>query len=87
MIRYVLGIECLLWRVYADGRDVAGDSSPRFVTWLESKLQQYNVGQLNSIWGRAWGKDRDNRWLRIEAAFLSLVSGTAGLHVRLPANL
>ena len=44
-----------------DGRDVAGDSSPYFIDWLEKRLNKYNIGRINSIRGRAWGKDRDNR--------------------------
>lgn len=67
--------------VITDGRDVPGDSSPRFFDWLEAKIAEHGVGQINSVWGRGWGKDRDNRWLRIEAAFRSLVEGTAAVHV------
>ena len=67
----------------AHGRDVPGDTSPKYFDWLEGKIKQYGVGQINSAWGRGWGKDRDNRWLRIEAAFRSLVEGTAAVHVRL----
>lgn len=81
-------------------------------------LQRCGVGEINSVWGRGWGKDRDNRlprapalarsallytlhcdgarqrsepepravrrWKRIEAAFRSLVEGTAAVHIRLP---
>ena len=86
----------------------SGDSSPKFINWLEGKIaqvraraallvftllgvctapvsltaRQYGVGQINSIWGRGWGKDRDNRWKRIETAFRSLVEGTAAVHIR-----
>eukprot|EP00048_Salpingoeca_helianthica_P002236 m.55689 g.55689 ORF g.55689 m.55689 type:complete len:600 (+) comp11982_c2_seq1:46-1845(+) len=70
--------------VITDGRDVPGDSSPKYLQWLEEKIKQYGVGQVNSIWGRGWGKDRDNRWMRIEAAYRSLVEGTAAVHVQLP---
>jgi 2,3-bisphosphoglycerate-independent phosphoglycerate mutase len=68
--------------VITDGRDVPGDTSPKYFDWLESKIAEYGVGQINSAWGRGWGKDRDNRWMRIEAAFRSLVEGTAAVHVR-----
>lgn len=70
--------------VITDGRDVPGDSSPKYLQWLDEKMKQYGVGQINSIWGRGWGKDRDNRWMRIEAAYRSLVEGTAAVHVQLP---
>lgn len=66
-----------------DGRDVAGDSSPQFVQWLEEKIAETGLGQINAFWGRGWGKDRDNRWKRIEAAFRSMTEGTAGLHVHM----
>jgi len=69
--------------VITDGRDVAGDSSPKYIEWLEGKLSDYKVGQINSVWGRAWGKDRDNRWKRIETAFRSMTEGTAFIHVKM----
>ena len=51
------------------------------VQWLLDLMARLGVGELNSIWGRAWGKDRDNRWKRIESAFLSLVTDSAGLYL------
>eukprot|EP00047_Mylnosiga_fluctuans_P005017 m.237894 g.237894 ORF g.237894 m.237894 type:complete len:604 (+) comp13214_c0_seq1:2-1813(+) len=69
--------------VITDGRDVPGDTSPKYFDWLQEKIAQYGVGQIDSVWGRGWGKDRDNRWKRIEAAYRSLVEGTAALHVQL----
>ena len=66
----------------ADGRDVPGDSSPKFFDWLEAKLKELDCGEIVSMFGRAWGKDRDNRWKRIEAAFRSLTEGTAFVHIR-----
>jgi len=65
-----------------DGRDVPGDSSPKFFDWLEKSTSEIGVGVINSVWGRAWGKDRDNRWKRIEAAVRSLNEGTGFLHVQ-----
>jgi bisphosphoglycerate-independent phosphoglycerate mutase (AlkP superfamily) len=64
-----------------DGRDVAGDSSPRYIDWLAAAIARHGVGKLVSLFGRAWGKDRDNRWKRIEAAFRSLCEGTAAIHL------
>jgi 2,3-bisphosphoglycerate-independent phosphoglycerate mutase len=51
----------------ADGRDVAGDSSPRYLAWLDDELRRVaaranttnsggKFGRLVSISGRAWGK-------------------------------
>ena len=65
-----------------DGRDVAGDSSPKYVEWLQKAMEKHKVGQLVSCCGRAWAKDRDNRWKRIEAAFRSLCEGTAAIHLQ-----
>jgi bisphosphoglycerate-independent phosphoglycerate mutase (AlkP superfamily)/enoyl-CoA hydratase/carnithine racemase len=70
--------------VITDGRDVRSDSAPQYLAWLAERMATYRVGRIGSIWGRGWGKDRDNRWLRIEAAYRSLVEGTAAMHVRLP---
>ena len=68
--------------VITDGRDVAGDSSPKYLKHIQSTLDEHKVGQINSVWGRGWGKDRDNRWKRIEAAFRSLVEGTGAIHIK-----
>eukprot|EP00823_Brevimastigomonas_motovehiculus_P000332 TRINITY_DN10427_c0_g1_i1.p1 TRINITY_DN10427_c0_g1~~TRINITY_DN10427_c0_g1_i1.p1 ORF type:complete len:617 (-),score=114.15 TRINITY_DN10427_c0_g1_i1:81-1931(-) len=75
----------LAFHVITDGRDVPGDSSPKYITWLETQLTKYGVGSIVSIWGRGWGKDRDNRWKRIEAAFRSLVEGVGAVHVYMKA--
>ncbi|KAA8497012.1 2,3-bisphosphoglycerate-independent phosphoglycerate mutase [Porphyridium purpureum] len=66
----------------ADGRDVPGDSSPKFFDWLENLTKEIGCGEIVSTFGRAWGKDRDNRWKRIEAAFRSLTEGTAFVHIQ-----
>ena len=64
--------------------------SPIFARFAETHMSmlflQLGVGQINSVWGRGWGKDRDNRWKRIEAAYRSLTEGTAGVHVQLDAK-
>ncbi len=74
--------DALKIHVITDGRDVPGDTSPRYFDWLEAQMHEHGVGKIVSVWGRGWGKDRDNRWLRIESAFRSLVEGTAAVHVR-----
>lgn len=66
-----------------DGRDVAGDSSPKYIEWLFKAFERHQVGRLVSLFGRAWGKDRDNRWKRIESAYRSLCEGTAAVHVKI----
>ena len=55
-----------------DGRDTAPQSGLGFMRQLEAKLQEIGVGQVASVCGRFWAMDRDNRWDRVEKAYLML---------------
>ncbi len=65
-------------RVYihaiTDGRDTPVDSSYRYITELQVKMQLYHVGEIASVMGRYYAMDRDQRWDRVEKAYHSLLS-------------
>ena len=56
-----------------DGRDTVPTSGLRFVSELETKLEECGFKPTASVLGRYWAMDRDNRWDRIERAYRCLV--------------
>lgn len=70
-----------LTRVYLhlilDGRDAARDSSLQYLEQLQNKMTNTGVGEIASISGRFWAMDRDNRWDRVEKAYLAMAEGTS----------
>ena len=55
-----------------DGRDTPTNSSIGFIKTLQQQIEAAGVGELTSLCGRYWAMDRDNRWERIEKAYLLL---------------
>ena len=60
---------------YLDGRDTPQKSADGYLAWLDEQLKNYPGVKIGSICGRYWGMDRDNRWDRVEKAFVMLVDG------------
>lgn len=63
--------------VILDGRDATKDSGIDFVTELEQKMKELKVGKIASISGRYFALDRDNRWDRVEKAYIAMALGAA----------
>ncbi|PYF11865.1 phosphoglycerate mutase [Rhodobacter viridis] len=66
-----------------DGRDVAPDSSARFVDDLCKRLPAGCT--VATVIGRYWAMDRDNRWERVGTAFDAIVKGQ-GFSAATPAE-
>ncbi len=58
---------------FSDGRDTHPFSARRYLAQLEEKLAQVKVGRIQSISGRYYAMDRDNRWERIQRAYDTIV--------------
>lgn len=58
---------------FTDGRDCDPKSGKKFITELESSMQE-NVGELASIVGRYYAMDRDKRWGRVKLAYDVMVN-------------
>lgn len=75
------GVPKIMVHCFMDGRDVAPSSGARYVAELMDKIEQMSCSdpagscyvQIASISGRYYAMDRDNRWERVERAYLSLV--------------
>jgi len=66
------GVPVLLHAI-TDGRDVAPDSSARFIDDLCKRLPAGCT--VATVIGRYWAMDRDNRWERVSTAFDAMVKG------------
>ncbi len=69
------GISNVYVHCFLDGRDTAPTSGKGFIEELEAKMAELGVGKIASISGRYYVMDRDNRWERVEKAFLALTKG------------
>jgi 2,3-bisphosphoglycerate-independent phosphoglycerate mutase len=64
---------------FMDGRDTPPHSGAEFLAQLQHALQEFHSGQIASVAGRYYAMDRDNRWERIERAYLAMVHGDAAI--------
>ena len=69
------GVQNVYVHCFLDGRDTAPTSGKGFIEELEAKMAELGVGKIASISGRYYVMDRDNRWERVEKAFLALTKG------------
>ena len=60
---------------FMDGRDTAPSSGKGFVQALVDKMAEIGIGEIATISGRYYAMDRDNRWDRVEKAYLALTKG------------
>ena len=60
---------------FMDGRDTAPSSGKGFIQELVDKMEELGIGQIATISGRYYAMDRDNRWDRVEKAYLALTKG------------
>lgn len=60
-----------------DGRDCGYNFGLKFMKDLLELMDELKVGQIASISGRFYAMDRDNRWPRVEKAYLAMAEGKA----------
>ncbi len=58
---------------FSDGRDTHPRSSPRYLAPLEQKLAKLKLGTIQTISGRYYIMDRDQRWQRVQKGYDALV--------------
>lgn len=56
-----------------DGRDVAPASAAKYLAWLAEGMPK--AARIATVIGRYWAMDRDNRWDRVELAYLAMAEG------------
>ncbi|HEY4389798.1 MAG TPA: 2,3-bisphosphoglycerate-independent phosphoglycerate mutase [Paenibacillus sp.] len=60
---------------FLDGRDVAPDSSKRYLETLINKINEIGIGKIATVQGRYYAMDRDKRWERVEKSYRAIVYG------------
>lgn len=58
-----------------DGRDTDPMKALTYLEMLEDKIKEIGIGKVESVTGRYYAMDRDNRWDRIQKAYDILTSG------------
>lgn len=61
--------------MFTDGRDTDPMKSLTFIAMLEKKIKEIGLGKVESVMGRYYAMDRDNRWDRVQKAYDVLTSG------------
>ena len=69
------GLSRVAVHVLLDGRDTPPKSGIEYVSQLEAKLSELNIGAIATVMGRYYGMDRDNRWDRVQKAYDAMVLG------------
>ena len=69
------GLKKVYVHCFLDGRDTPPESGKDFVQALQNKMDEIGVGKIATVSGRYYAMDRDNRWDRIEKAYVALTKG------------
>ena len=69
------GLENVYVHCFLDGRDTPPASGKGYIAELEAKMAEIGVGKVATVAGRYYAMDRDNRWDRVEKAYVALTKG------------
>jgi 2,3-bisphosphoglycerate-independent phosphoglycerate mutase len=69
------GLKQIYIHAFMDGRDTPPQSGADYLKELQNELDRIGIGKIASISGRYYAMDRDNRWQRVEKAWVALVEG------------
>ena len=78
------GVSRVALHVFLDGRDTPPKSGIGYLTQLQGKLSELNIGKIATVNGRYYAMDRDHRWDRVQKAYEAMVLGEG---VRSPSPL
>ena len=68
-------IEKVVFDICLDGRDTYEKSANKYLEQLQNKMNDLNLGKINTISGRYYGMDRDNNFDRLKLAYDAIVYG------------
>ena len=69
------GLDDVFIHCFMDGRDTPPASGEGFLTELQEKLDEKQIGKIATIAGRYYAMDRDKRWDREKLAYDAMVNG------------
>ena len=78
------GLPEVYLHLFLDGRDTPPNSAEQFILDLDEKLRNFPNVKIATVSGRYYAMDRDQRWDRVEKAYLCL---TQGIGNRAPSAL
>ena len=81
------GLEKVYVHCFLDGRDTPPESGKEYVEALEAEMKKVGVGEIATVSGRYYAMDRDNRWDRVEKAYLALTKGEGETTESAPAGI
>jgi 2,3-bisphosphoglycerate-independent phosphoglycerate mutase len=67
-----LGHSRVYIHLFTDGRDTGPFTGLGYVGQVEARCAEIGVGQVASVIGRYYAMDRDNRWERVERAYICM---------------
>lgn len=73
-------VEKLYLHLFTDGRDTAPTSAYSYITKVEEKLKEIEIGKIATISGRYYAMDRDNNYDRLIKAYDVIVNGKGDVH-------
>ena len=73
------GLQKVYVHCFLDGRDTPPASGKEYIEELQAKMKEIGVGQIGVVSGRYYAMDRDNRWDRVEKAYLALTKGEGAM--------
>ena len=69
------GVDDVFIHCFMDGRDTPPVSGEGFLSELQEKLDEKQIGKIATISGRYYAMDRDKRWERVQLAYDAMVNG------------
>ncbi len=67
-------IENVYLHLFTDGRDVLPKSAYKYISIIERKICELNIGSIATIGGRYYAMDRDNNYDRLKKAYDAMVN-------------
>lgn len=74
------GLKKVFVHAILDGRDTIFNAGIDFLRLLEAKMKELGVGKIATVSGRYFAMDRDNRWDRIQKAYVAMTDGRADMY-------
>ena len=69
------GLKNVYLHGFMDGRDTPTEGGLGYVKTVQAKMDELGVGAIATLAGRYYAMDRDNRWDRVEKAYLAMTEG------------
>ena len=69
------GVKQVVYHAFTDGRDTPPQSGIGYMQTVLERMAEVGVGRVGSVSGRYYAMDRDNRWERVQKAYMAVVQG------------